>query len=577
MIKLNTKWIVPPANTLEVDSIRKMTGGKYSDGILRLLISRGVTTKEKLEDILEHGQERERNPYDMPDVAQGIEFLKMVKAENKQLIVYGDYDADGICATSLAVNVLRRYGFNVEYYINSRFIEGFGINKLGMERLLKRFPNCGAIMTVDNGTVAFEGVEIAKTHGIDILITDHHLGDTTLPEAYGVINPNRYDSKTKFKEICGTTVIYKLLYAYIFELGLFDFGILEEFKFLVGIATVGDVMPLHDENRYFVMGALEQINGDRPDSIDAILVALNRADNELTETDLGFSIVPILNACGRIDGSPTMAMDLFTKDMPIEDLALKAQELVDKNNYRKQLCQEQSENAQNSLSKSLPNVLVVSEKDYHEGIVGIIAGQLKEKYYRPAIVLKELEDGSYKGSARSVEDFPLKDALDWVQTQSGCMTNYGGHKLAAGLSVKPGQLDEFEHWINQYCTDVLNLKEFIPKIEADTWLTLDDISLDLIDELNDLRPFGQGFEQPKFCIPKVGIDKVIHMGQDGVHMKYHVIHSDISVIDFNGGNIDRLPCEYDSLSIIACPSVNYFRGRANVQLMVHNHQIKIEE
>lgn len=537
--------------------------------VYQFLASQGIETAEAIEELVNVGSHMERGVYDLTGIEAFIGFLNEVKTQGKHLVVLGDYDCDGVCATTLALKVLREVGIDADYYINSRFIEGFGMQVESINNLLKEFPDCQAILTVDNGIVAYDGAEYAKELGIDVFITDHHIGEEKLPDAVGIINPNQFESKTPFKDICGATVIYKALKAYLYEED-YDIRIAEKYSYLVGIATIGDVMPLRDENRYFVKKAIRHINSGHIKEMNTFMDVTEK--KFIDEMDIGFLLVPMINACGRLDGKPTLAMDFFLEENE-EKRAELARELKTRNEDRKNLTKKQTDLAISMIDESnVPPVIVSIHEEFHEGIVGIIAGRLKEKYHRPAIVLSE-ESHGFKGSARSIEEMHIKDALDEVQKRSSAMLGYGGHELAAGLTVKKEQIDVFIRTLEEYAHEILSPTDLIPKIKVDATLSERDLNFRTISILNRFRPFGQGFPQPNFCIKDVEIKAFKTMGKEDAHAKYESKEK-IAFVDFNGSGRLKQVQNQSTLSFIGYPSVNEFNGQKSIQVMVHNSQVK---
>lgn len=571
---MSTQWI-SNSDKKKMEELSKNTPFQIPEPILEFLSSRDITTKEELDEIMNVGPHQERPVTDLTGLDEAAEFLRVVKKENKHLVILGDYDCDGVCATTFGLEALREIGMKVDYYINSRFIEGFGMKKESVDNLLSEFPTCTAIMTVDNGIVAFEGVDYANEKGIDVLITDHHLGDEENPNAFGVVNPNQHGSETPFSEICGAAVIYKVLLKYFYDEG-YDMKILYRLSYLVGVATIGDVMPLRDENRFFVKRALAHINSKNIPAMNTLMKI--KGKEALNEEDLGFMLVPMLNACGRLDGRPTIAMDFLLAETE-DQLAQKCVELIEKNEERKALTEKQTEMAveQVESQREVPDVIVVAHKDFHEGIVGIIAGRLKEKYYRPTIVLSE-ESFGFKGSARSIDPFHIKHALDNAQSYSDSMIGYGGHHLAAGLTVKKDQLDSFIESMQRVASETMSKEDLIPKFAVDAILPESYLTPDFVHQLSLLRPFGQGFQQPKFLIENIELKESKLMGKENNHARY-VTQGGKALIDFFGsqkweellGFQDSIEC----ISAIGYPSINVFRGEVKVQVMIEDHQIRL--
>lgn len=529
--------------------------------IIEFLYNRGIRTEKDLADIMEKGADRELDPYDMKDVEQAVAILIDALEHGREIVVYGDYDADGVSATVIAVQCLRNLGMQVGYYINNRFVEGYGISPLGVDNLLKQYPDVDLILTVDNGIVAYEGVEHAKSLGLDVVITDHHLAKEEIPDAWACVNPHRLDDDSLFRDICGAAVIYKVMMALYWELGK-DMSYVTNMIDLVGMATVGDVMPLKSENRFFVNEALSLIERNTRKQFE-ILKELKKV-GVLNEEVFGFQFVPTINAVGRLHGTPTLAVDFFLTDDEAT-MRIMAEELIAINDKRKEITKEQEELSEVILAqKGLQKVIVVSHPDFHEGIVGLVAGRLKEKYCRPAIVLSEHE-GKLKGSGRSIEGFHIKNALDEVDS---FLEGYGGHELAAGLSMQADQLEGFEEAIIQLADNMLTDEDLIEKVNVDAVLNPDDISQEFIKQLDLMRPFGQGFAAPIFGLTTFYVDKVKYMGADETHLKLINNDHNLEVVMFKHAQDYKEAGSPDKIKALGSPKLNSFRGKVSLQFSV---------
>lgn len=558
------KWVRPEqtdAYKAGVRELEKLNTYGLSKPVIEFLYNRNVRTAQDLADIMDTGEDRELDPYDMKDVGRAVEIIKDAISNKRKIVVYGDYDCDGVSATVVALQCLRNLGLDVGYYINNRFVEGYGISKLGVDNLLKAHPDVDLILTVDNGIVAFEGVDYANSKGIDVLVTDHHLAKKELPNAWAVVNPQRMDDQSLFKEICGAAVIYKLMMALYWELDE-DLSFVTNMLDLVGMATVGDVMPLRSENRFFVNEALKMIGRDSRKQFE--ILKEKKKVGVLNEEVFGFQFVPTINAVGRLHGCPTLAVDFFmTEDE--DEMVRMADELIAINDERKEITTQQEELSEEILlQKGLQKVIIVSSPDFHEGIVGLVAGRLKEKYSRPAIVFAE-ENGRLKGSARSIEGFHIKNVFDDV---SPWIDGYGGHELAAGLSMQADNLEGFEKDINKLADETLSDDDLIEKVNIDAVLRPEDISKEFVDELDLMRPFGQGFRSPVFGLSDFSVDKVIYMGQDKTHLKLINNEHKLEVVMFKHAQEYKESGSPMRIKALGSPKLNIFMGRISLQFSV---------
>jgi len=565
-MKTTKKWTRPEQTKQYMEGVEYLkTINTYalSDPIIEFLYNRGVKTKEALDDILNVTGEHEHSPTELKDMDKAVESLKVAISKDKKIVVYGDYDCDGVSATAIAVKGLRNLGANVDYFINNRFVEGYGISPLGVDNMLKQIPDAEFVLTVDNGIVAFEGVEYANEKGLDVLVTDHHLAEKRLPNALAVVNPHRLDDTSTFKHICGATVIYKVMMSLYWELGE-DLTFVKEMIDLVGMATVGDVMPLLNENRFFVSESINLIEkGNRP---QFTLLKDRKNVGIMNEEVFGFQFVPTINAVGRLDGSPRKAVDFFLTDDTSEMEKL-VDELIEINEKRKEITVKQESLAESLIKKQgVEKVLIVSHEDFHEGIVGLVAGRLKETYHRPTIVFSE-ENGKLKGSARSIEGFHIKHKFDEMNE---LILQYGGHELAAGLSIERDKLEDFKKRINEIADDCLTEDDLIAKIEVDAVLTPQDITEDFIEELDSIRPFGAGFRSPVFGLKDFSVGKVIYMGQDKNHLKLVDQRSGLEIVMFKYAERYLNAGEPTRVKALGTPKINNFMGKTNIQFSVES-------
>ena len=561
------KWVRPEENKDYKEGLAKLQKDNtyhLSPKVIEFLYNRGVRDAKELEQIVDTTADRELSPYDLADIDKAVAEISRIIQEKKKIVIYGDYDCDGVCASVIAIQALRNLGADVDYYINSRFVEGYGITPLGVDNLLKKIPDAEVIITVDNGIVAFEGVAYAQEKGLEVLITDHHLAIEEVPEALAVVNPHRLDDESLFKDICGATVIYKVMLALYWELGE-DIEFISNMIDLVGMATVGDVMPLRSENRFYVNEALRLIEQNSRKQFEVLKKVKNVG--VLNEEVFGFQFVPTINAEGRLNGKPALAMEFFLSEDENEMHSL-AHELNVINDDRKDLTKLQEELGESLMAQqgSDKKVIVISHPDFHSGIVGLVAGRLKEKYNRPVIVFTE-ENGILKGSSRSIEAFHIKDALDKV---SDLILQHGGHALAAGLSIDESNLDAFSVAINELADQTLTAEDMVEKIMVDAVLDPADVTLELIHEIDSLRPFGQGFESPVFGLSAFDVDKVIYMG-DGSHLKLVNFDTALELVMFKYADNYREMGEPTKVKALGTPKINSFRGNISIQFNVNGN------
>lgn len=542
-----------------------------SDMLSGILYNRGIDTYEKVRRHLFMDLSDIHNPSLLKDSDKFVEGMKKAISEKHKIVIMGDYDVDGITATSIAMLGLRNLNLDVDFYINNRFVEGYGMTPLSLENILKEYPDVKTIITVDNGIVAFEAVKMAVDMGIQVLITDHHETneDGTYPPAYAVVDQKREDCEYPFKEICGAGVIFKLMMLLYWELGL-ELDDVYELLDLLAVGTVADVVSLTDENRVFVKEGLNLIRNDHR----LFFKILNEKMDvkQIDEETIGFQYGPAINAIGRLDGCPSIVVEaIISNDIQfINDVC---ERMVKTNLRRKELTTEHVEQAELILSNSEEmDVIVVYSECFLEGLVGLIAGRLCERYYKPVIALTKHGD-KIKGSARSIPGFGVKDSFDYC---SDLLLGYGGHPQAGGLSLKEENLEAFIKKVNEY--GKIHLTPEISKkvVEFDKVIKSSDINEFMIDEIAKLRPYGQGFKKPVFGFK-------MDVAQNGFNEKVSK-----NVLILTGLNKVRIigfdnKQQYISLgkpkriAVLGCPSVNVFGGEVSYQFVINEDNIKADK
>lgn len=524
--------------------------------ILNVLLNRGI---KKEEDILKFikKEEKEHSPFLLNDMDKIVDGLISTLNNKKEITVYSDYDADGVCSLIILEKCLKNLGFKVNTWTNDRFKHGYGLNIIGVNDMLKKYPNTEVIITSDNGIASIEGVEYVKDKGLDIYITDHHEPAEKLPNADAVVNPKRKDSTYPFKEICGAFVAYKVMQALYGKLekelpNVIDF---------VGLATVADVMPLLDENRKVVRDAIQLINSKNCNK--AFKVLKNNLDiNKVDSGTFGFTFGSIINAGGRIKGNPELAIKLFQAENETEMDNL-TKKLIEINETRKQMTEEYIQKIGGNLQSEEAPIAIVEQGKYHEGIVGIVAGRLKEKYNCVAFVLSETEDGKLKGSGRGIEGFHLKENIVDRLKKEGLIYEGGGHAMACGLTVEKDKFPDFKRRINEIMHESLSEDLLVKKIVVDQMLKEGDCKLSLINDLEKLEPYGQGFSQPLFLLNGVRIKEGQLIGKEKNHTRIKT--EKLTILQWN--NINLPTCSQLNVSVIGSLSKNEWMGKASVQFM----------
>ncbi|MDL2233311.1 single-stranded-DNA-specific exonuclease RecJ [Ruminococcaceae bacterium OttesenSCG-928-L11] len=502
------RWKLPQTDGDAVKNLARETG--YPEIVCAVLHARGIADPAAIEAFLS-GSDQLDSPYDMIDMDKAVARIRLALERGEKIAVYGDYDCDGITSTTLLMRYLQSVGADCLYYVPSREKEGYGLNKKAVDSLYGR--EVGLIVTVDNGISAHEEIAYAATLGIDVVVTDHHTPRDTLPDAAAVVNPHRVDCPSRFKELAGVGVAFKLICALEEADGS---ELLEYYSDIVALGTIADVMPLVDENRTIVRHGLARIAETDNIGIQALIRVSGLSGRTITGESAAFGIIPRINASGRM-GSVDSTIELLLTD----DAAFAgdtAERVNTQNSQRKKIeedilaqIEEQLRSDPTQLAKRL---LILCGHGWHHGVVGIVASKLMERYSRPVILISIEESGMARGSGRSLPGFDLIEA---ITACSGTLTQYGGHTLAAGLSLRgediPVFAAEMERWAAVHYP-VMPVTEY----KVDCALTPQELAIGHIRLLDVLEPFGAANEQPSFLLPAMRIEG-IYPTSDGKHVR----------------------------------------------------------
>ena len=500
------KWVVRSGDK----ELASLASSKFNISPLAALIlsSRGVTDLDDFEEFFDIEAPLSLNPMSMKDMDKAVERITKAIDEFEMICVFGDYDADGVTATALLYSFLESRGANVVRYIPDRITEGYGLDVCAVEK----FKEMGVklIVTVDNGVTAFDAIEKAYELGIDVVVTDHHKTSDTLPKCEAVVDPHRSDCTGNFKELSGVGVAFKLVCA--IEGGNEEM-LLEEFGELVAIGTVADVVSLTGENRILVRRGLEQINSSPSLGVAALIEAAYVKDKPISSTTIAYAIGPRINAAGRM-GSADKALDLLLCDDP--DRAKFLAEEINTMNVQRQSIETEIYQKALDIIRQRPDIansriIVVDGEDWHQGVSGIVATRLTERFGRPSIVISRSGDIA-KGSCRSIEDFSIYDAIDAV---SDTLEHFGGHTLAAGITVKSENIELFRRKINEYA---IKLKMPFAQQRVDCKINLAGVNLEMLTDIAKLEPYGCDNPQPVFGLFGVTVEEITGVS-DGKHIR----------------------------------------------------------
>ena len=538
----------------------------------RVIRNRGIEGRENIERYLYGDLDSLYSPWLLKDMRPAVDILKRKLKEGQKIRIVGDYDIDGVCSTYILYQALKRLGGNVDYAIPDRIKDGYGIN----ESMIRAAAEDGinTILTCDNGISAFSQIQTAKEFGMTVIVTDHHEvpadGEREiLPPADAVIDPKQRSCSYPFPEICGAVVAYKLVQALYEESGVSREEWLELLEF-AAIATVGDVMKLQDENRMIVKYGLTKLGHTKNLGLKKLAEKTNLDLNSITAYHIGFVIGPCLNAGGRLQTAKLALSMLLAKDEETaEELA---QELKDLNDMRKDMTEHWTAEAKVLADTQYRNdkVLVIFLPDCHESLAGIIAGRLREYCQKPAIVLTRSEE-AVKGSGRSIESYHMFQKLSEVKD---LMLKFGGHPMAAGLSLLEENIDEFRRELNE--RSGLTEEDFKAKLWIDVPMPIDYINERLVEELKILEPFGQGNEKPLFAQKQVRIRscrvigknknvvKLVLEGGSGMPMDGILFTDGIAFEEERAGRT--------VMDIIYYPEINEYNGNRNLQVVIRNYK-----
>lgn len=574
------KWVVS-AKRADFQAIAEKFG--IDQVTARLIRNRDIVGEPEIRQYLYGTKEDFYDPHLLKDADKLVSVLRQKIQERKKIRIIGDYDIDGVSASYILLKGLRRCHANVDVEIPDRMKDGYGIN----EHLIRYAyeEDVDTILTCDNGIAAIEQTKLAKSLGMTILITDHHEVQEEVPLADAVVNPRQADCPYPFKYLCGAAVAYKVICC-LYEAFRIPAEEAEEFLEAAGFATVGDVMELVGENRILVKEGLKRLNRTQNVGMAALIRACKLEEMELKAYHIGFVLGPCINAGGRLDTARRSLNLLLQEEKAKADLmALKLKEL---NDERKDMTQKGTEEAIAWIEKegrSSDKVLVVYLSDCHESLAGIIAGRIRERYNKPVFVLTDSADG-VKGSGRSIEAYSMFEEMSKCKE---LYTKYGGHPMAAGLSLPPENVEKFRNFLNEHTT--LTEEDFIPKITIDVPMPIGYITEKLIGELSVLEPFGKGNEKPLFAEKNLSILNMKILGRNRNVLKMQVRSQSGTVMDaLYFGDLEQIldyirekfgETEYEKcfqgrqnavvLSVIYYPSLNEYQGRTSIQIIVSHY------
>lgn len=582
------RWkIKKQADSQVVESLVESLG--IHPKLANLLAQRGISTFDEAKAFFRPSLNDLHNPFLMKDMDKAVDRILKAIDNNENIMIYGDYDVDGTTAVSLTYTFLKNIHKKLEFYIPDRYKEGYGISYQGIDTAEEH--DAKLIIALDCGIKAIDKVDYASKKGIDFIICDHHRPGDQLPDALAVLDPKRNDCNYPFKELSGAGVGFKLIQALASKLNI-DKSKVNSLLDLVVISIAADIVPIVDENRILAHYGLKRINTKPSPGIFSLLTAAGFQKNEfkkkgghffnreITINDLVFAVGPRINAAGRIKEATHSVKLLISKNEPYADkLGQEINELnITRRDLDKQITDEAISIIRENQKLQQKKTTVVYRPTWHKGVIGIVASRLMEHYYKPTIVLTESE-GLLTGSARSIKDFDIYDALD---SCSHLLEHFGGHMYAAGLSLKPENLEPFMEELEAYAQKHITEEMLVPEIEIDEELYLSDISAKFYRILKQFAPFGPGNMPPLFMSKNIidtGFAKLVGKNGNQKHLKFEAVHQNhtgnpLGAIAFNLGDYYEYIKEGNSFSICYHIEENKWQGHTTLQLRVKDIDMK---
>ncbi len=562
MIKKRWEFVETDENLVEEISSKF----KIPRVIAKLLVIRGITTDEQIKTFFSDDASALYSPFLLKSMDEAVDRVLLAFDKQEKVVIYGDYDVDGITSTSILYSFLEEIGVDVDYYIPNRFEEGYGINKEAIGSLKQ--DGYDLLISVDTGITAISQVDYANEIGLDVIITDHHECKESIPNAVAVINPKRSDDSYPFKQLAGVGVTFKLICAINERLGK-KIDVLKYIE-IVAIGTIADLVKLESENRLFVKLAFKTIKDSKNFGIQALFEVSGVSDKKMSSGIIGFQIAPRLNASGRLK-SAKLGVELFLSNSYERAISI-ASQLDDINTDRKNIERQIFDEAVTMIDDdgviSSSSILVVANEGWNKGVIGIVASRLVEKYYKPVIILS-IDGDMASGSARSIDGFSIYDALSSV---SDIFTKFGGHTMAAGMSLDKNRIDELRSRLNVYGNDVLTTDTLTPKVYVDESVNSYEVSVPYIEKIRELEPFGIGNREPIFAI-KGQVEKIYLIGKEKNHLK--MVVDGLEMVGFNLAQFSNYICEGQEVYVAGTLNINKWQDRVKPNMYIKH--IKIDD
>lgn len=551
---MNKKWEYYEKDEEAVKRVQEEFG--LSRLLATIIVNKGLKTKQEIEVFLNPTRNDFHDPYLMPDMKIAVD--RIVKAiENKEkVIIYGDYDVDGITSITVLKQFLADRGLEVDGYIPNRLDEGYGLNKAAIDKIVSEKYNL--MITVDCGISGIEEIDYANSLGLETIVTDHHEPTEVLPNALAVVDAKRKDNQYPFNQLAGVGVVFKVIQAIS---KVYNLEEKEYLKYLdiVCVGTISDIVPLVDENRVITKLGLKLVEVTKNVGLKALLTAIGY--KKIDSSAISFGVAPRINACGRM-GHEQDALQLFLTNNIVEATNI-SKKLNEYNKERQDIEKRIFEEVLNKIEngeKDKP-CIVLADENWHHGVIGIVSSKVTEMYYKPSILIC-FEDGEGKGSGRSIPGFDLHEALSKC---SNHIERFGGHSMAIGISVTKDEYESFKNDFEEY-VKTTNISELTPVVKVDEEVDSRDMNINVVNELSMLEPFGEANKMPIFMYKNLRINSIRALSE-GKHLKLTLKDKNL-VIDAIGFNMGHLVNDYllgDKIDILGNLEVNSFNGRESVQ------------
>jgi len=553
---MNKKWQILKTDEGQVEKIVKRYN--ISKLLATILVNRNIIEEAEIEKFLNPKRNDFYDPFLMPDMEIAVDRIIKAIEEKQKVLIYGDYDVDGITSVTVLKSFLEERGLQTDEYIPNRLEEGYGLNKVAIDEIMKQKYNL--MITVDCGISAIEEIEYANTLGLETIVTDHHEVGEILPNAIAVVDAKRKDNNYPFRNLAGVGVVFKLIQAIGIKLNLDEKDYLKYLD-IVCVGTISDIVPLVDENRVIVKLGLKLVEQTKNIGLKSILMASGYS--KIDSNTISFGVAPRINACGRMGHQEEALQLLLSKNL------VEVQELTNKLNKYNTSRQETEKEIYNEALKKIQehgleknNTLVICGENWHHGVIGIVASKITENYFKPSILLS-LEDGICKGSGRSIPGFDLHEALTKC---NDVLEKFGGHSMAVGLNVAEEKLIEFRQKLEEMAKEA-ETEKIMKVIKIDSQVNLSELNKETVESLSNLEPFGEENKMPIFLIKNLKIDSIRALSE-GKHLKLTLRDNNnlINAIGFNMGSLAQEFLIGDKIDVVGNLEINSFNGVDNIQI-----------